>query len=143
MTLPIQPPEIVSAGNLRHHAWGSGAVNYQSKDVPQLTTGLRPFRNTTGSLRGYTVQFHHPHDGDREFIYVVKSYETPIYVCQLLTNHWYGTSEKFSQTTSRHQSMAAPLDKPVTLVNTALLRRFAEVGFRYMSAVRVIRGEKV
>ena len=107
-----------------------------------LVQNWQPFRNSTGSLRGNMVKFRHPHDEDIESVYVVASYETPIYVCQITSGHWYGTQEKFSHTTTRHQSIAKP-SKDVAWVNTALLRKFATVGFRYMSAVRVIRGEMV
>lgn len=88
-------------------------------DLSALLAGRAHFRNTTGSLYGCSADQHRREcwdpcgwlsgedrdrfDADRDRMdYVVVSYATPI--AWATPEGWYVVGERFSVTTSRHQS---------------------------------------
>lgn len=58
-------------------------------------------------------------------LYVVYSYgyHFPMYVYDSQARQWFGNSEKYSSTTTRHQGGARPTNVDVTYVDTAMLKR--------------------
>jgi hypothetical protein len=62
--------------------------------------------------------------------YVVYSYgrHFPIYVYDYLRDQWYGNQEKYSQTTSCHQSQLHP-GKEIEYLNTKELKRIISEDF--------------
>lgn len=61
---------------------------------------------------------HYTPTGAEPMRYVVYSYGThfPMYIYDKTTGQWYGNSDKYSPTTTRHQSAACPLDIRHTII---------------------------
>lgn len=57
-------------------------------------------------------------------LYVVYSYGShfPMYIFDYKTYQWYGNDDKYSSTTSRHQSYARPRGVEITYFDTAMMR---------------------
>ena len=71
-----------------------------NQEMSDYVTELQPFTNHTESVWSDDV-------GD---MYVVYSYGThfPIYMYDHKTEMWFGNSDRYSPTTSRHRSLARP-----------------------------------
>lgn len=49
-------------------------------------------------------------------IYVVYSYQIPIFICILASGQWYENATKHSVTTSKHTSQCRPLSREIKLL---------------------------
>ena len=63
----------------------------------------RAFQNHSGSLRGY---WHEYEDGSR--VYVVWTYNEPLYAYDEEAGQWFGNETKYSRTSSKHKGCAQP-----------------------------------
>lgn len=80
-------------------------------------------------------------------IYVVYSYGThfPMYIYLPHQDQWFGNSDKYSRTTSSHQSQANPLppaDRPIVWMGSKLMIRLADCG-NLVSAIEAEEKEKI
>jgi hypothetical protein len=68
----------------------------------RLSTARQPFKNNNGTAWGQWLL-----GGN---LYAVYSYGAhfPMYVYDNQTSQWYGNSDKYSRTTTRHQTQALP-----------------------------------
>ena len=73
-------------------------------EIGQRVTAREGFINTTGKLRGGWVRFWDP-DND---VYVVKSYDRPIYIYIAASDKWLTCVDSISLTTARHRTVARP-----------------------------------
>jgi hypothetical protein len=108
-----------------------------NKQCRTYITNLKPFENKNKTLFGRWVDAN---------TYVVYSYGShfPIYVWVRQTNRWYANEDRYSVTTTRHQSYARPYsltDTPPTPVSTSFLKSLAIQGFAATAAARVVYGE--
>lgn len=84
------------------------------------------------------VQQQHPFQGNNLFsvayddLYVVYSYGThfPIYIHSTLTRRWYANKDRYSPSTSRHQSLTRPFtnDTDAVWLTTSEMRTLARDG---------------
>ena len=76
-----------------------------NNDMRQYVQKCQPFINNNQTVYSNTSQ-----EKDDNW-YTVYSYGThfPMYICDLNTKEWYGTWEKHSRTTTRHQNKTHPL----------------------------------
>ena len=79
-------------------------------EMSDYTTELQPFTTHTESVWTDDI-------GD---MYVVYSYGThfPIYMFDHRTEMWFGNSDRFSPTTSRHQTLARPQVEGIYMVTS-------------------------
>ena len=61
------------------------------------------FQNSSGSLRGY---WHTYDNGER--VYVVWTYNEPLFCYDELSRTWFGNNHKYSSTSSKHLTCAHP-----------------------------------
>ncbi len=77
-------------------------------------------------------------------VYVVFSYGAhfPMYVYDPDTNQWYANGDKYSRSTTRHQSQARPdyNGANLTWLNTDNMKQLATRGFRGLAERRVCNG---
>tara|TARA_Y100000004_G_scaffold180703_1_gene225598 strand:- start:252 stop:599 length:348 start_codon:yes stop_codon:yes gene_type:complete len=68
--------------------------------------------------------------GCNEDLYVVYSYgyHFPMYVFDYTTREWYANSDKYSPTTSKHQSQCRPSGEIAREFNTADLKKLIDRG---------------
>lgn len=94
------------------------AIN--NRDMGSVVTDRLPFQNNNKTVYATTV-------GD---LYVVYSYgeHFPMYVYDDVACEWFGNSDKYSPTTSRHQSQATPSTDHITYLNTAELQTLIRTG---------------
>jgi len=86
----------------------------------QLVTNREAFKNHNKTV----------YAEDRGSIYVVYSYGShfPMYVYDNERREWYGNEDKYSSTTSRHQSHARPDATVAAYVPTSVLRDIVDYG---------------
>jgi len=108
-----------------------GLTNWQCRDY---VTKLKPFQNKNTTLYGEWADAN---------TYVVYSYGShfPIYAWVRQTNRWYANEDRYSRTTSHHQSLANPSPSSLIPVSTSFLKSLAIQGFAAIAAARVIHGE--
>ncbi len=84
------------------------------------------FKNNNGTV------YSEWHDGPcgRDTIYVVYSYGNhfPLYVYDVQTQQWYGNKDKYSPTTSRHQTQARPSEHIAHWFDTDALKEVSYFG---------------
>ena len=86
-----------------------------NKQMGEYTTQRLPFKNSNS-----TVFTREPPN-----LYVVYSYgdHFPMYVYDYQAKMWFGNSDKYSVTTSRHQTMARPKGDKIHMLNTDELKQ--------------------
>jgi hypothetical protein len=79
--------------------------------------------------------------------YVVFSYgeHFPIYVYIPATNTWYANNDKYSRSTTRHQSQARPLNTtaPLHWLSADRMKLLAHSGYAALAKLRVVHGAEV
>lgn len=110
---------------------------------------MKVIRTTNSNCRVH-VQARQPFDGSHLFartftvnegnseVYVVYSWGThfPIYVAECIDGKvcWYENIDKFSQSTSRHQSQARPYNAMCMPMRTGAMRSLARGGIAWLAA---------
>jgi hypothetical protein len=94
--------------------------------MQNYTTERKTF--TTNNETVY-AQFKHNRNMDND-LYVVYSYgeHFPMYVFDTETVSWFGNEDKYSPTTSKHQTLARPDTDDMTMLPTDELRQMIELG---------------
>lgn len=87
------------------------------------------FQNHSGSLRGYWHQFE---DGSR--VYVVWTYQEPLFAYDEEARQWFGNSHKYSSTSSKHKGCAQPFSIEIEWRDKYTMREIANNGL--VGAVR-------
>ena len=97
-----------------------------NKQMCEYTTYHIPFRNSTGTVFAEEP----PNSFEGQDLYVVYSYgeHFPIYVYDYQSEMWFGNDDKYSPTTSRHQTMAEPEVDDIQWLNTDELNRIIYCG---------------
>jgi hypothetical protein len=96
------------------------------KQMSEYTTYRLPFKN-----RNETVfATEPPNVFEGQDLYVVYSYgeHFPIYVYDYQSEMWFGNDDKYSPTTSRHQTMAEPEVDEIQWLNTEELNQIIYCG---------------
>lgn len=88
------------------------------------------FQNHSGSVRGHWHQY-----GDGTRVYVVWTYNEPLYVYDETTHQWFGNEHRYSTTSSKHRSQCCPLGVSITWYAREAMREIAANGL--VGAVRV------
>ena len=90
----------------------SDAGRYVSQRAPFITNNKTMYSEFNGDL------------------YVVYSYgqHFPMYVFDTTTHMWFGNSDKYSRTTSQHQSKAHPQQTIDAWLDTDAMQRFIRAG---------------
>ena len=97
-----------------------------NKQMCEYTTYHIPFKNSTG-----TVFAEEPSNSfEGQDLYVVYSYgeHYPIYVYDYQLEMWFGNYDKYSSTTSRHQTMARPEVDEIQMLSTEELNQVIYCG---------------
>jgi hypothetical protein len=89
-------------------------------DVRKYVEGRQEFETNNKTMYGVS----RPVQSGSTTVYAVYSYggHFPIYAYDCRTNTWFGNTDKYSRTTSRHQTLARPHYKEVEWVGTEVLR---------------------
>lgn len=97
-----------------------------NRDASQYVNRCEEFQ---GSNIFAEVKNHHT-CGCNEDLYAVYSYgyHFPMYVYDYTTQEWYANSDKYSQTTSKHQSQCRPSFEIAREFNTADLQNLIDRG---------------
>lgn len=88
-----------------------------------------------------TVEAHWVSDYSGDMRYVVYSYgdHFPMYIYDERLSQWFGNADRYSVTTSRHQSQCMPVDRDdITWLETHLLRRLAIHGYDELVRQRLL-----
>lgn len=111
-----------------------------NKDCRQHVVSRTPFEgsNMWGTWTPTTY-------ADRDHsVYIVFSYGAhfPMYAYDPDTNQWYANEDKYSRSTTRHQSLARPdyNGANLTWLSTERMKQIATRGFRGLAERRVING---
>lgn len=90
----------------------------------RLVQKCEPFRNNNGTMYGTPKSAY----GDKW--YVVYSYgdHWPMYIKDMVADHWYANKDKASRTTSRHASQACPHGVELTFLSEDKMCRLARLG---------------
>lgn len=96
--------------------------NVNNRDAGGYVARRREFKTNTGSIYGLW--------NAAEDVYTVYSYGShfPMYCYDVHSMAWYGNKDKYSNTTSHHQSCANP-GGIARWFDTTMMRRIASVGF--------------
>ena len=91
-----------------------------NKDMHRYVTYRDPFTNNNETAFGVLERG----------VYVAYSYgyHFPMYVYDQKTQQWFGNSEKYSSTTTRHQGGARPRNVDITYTDTAMLKAIISAG---------------
>jgi hypothetical protein len=92
----------------------------RNSDMHKYTSGCQTFQNNNETAWG-------EHKGD---LYIVYSYgyHFPMYIYDYKTQEWYGNEDKYSSTTSRHQSQARPRNVNITYFDTSMMKAIVNAG---------------
>jgi hypothetical protein len=87
-----------------------------NKDMHTQTTYRNVFENNNETAWGVNMM---------DDIYVVYSYghHFPMYIYDYKAEQWFGNSDKYSSTTSRHQSYARPRNVDITYLDTSMMKQ--------------------
>ena len=99
--------------------------------MQEHATTHTPFKNSNNSV--FTKDTHD--------LYVVYSYgeHFPMYVFDKFVRLWFGNSDKYSPTTSRHQTMTRPDSDDINMLNTEELNALVRLGgYREFCADRCV-----
>lgn len=66
---------------------------------------------------------------DKHYVVYSWGYHFPMYIYDDNTGQWFGNKDKFSQSTSKHQSQARPHDVDITWLTAAYMSTLAVVGY--------------
>ena len=88
--------------------------------MKEYATAQTPFKNSNESV--FTK--------DTDDLYIVYSYgeHFPMYVYDKFVQLWFGNTDKYSPTTSKHQTMAHPDAEEVNMLNTEELSALVRLG---------------
>lgn len=91
-----------------------------NKDMSGQVTYRNDFENNNQTAWGKHV----------DDLYVVYSYgfHFPMYIYDYKAEQWFGNEDKYSSTTSRHQSYARPRNVEITYLDTEMMRRIVMDG---------------
>jgi hypothetical protein len=95
-------------------------VQINNNQLSEFTTHHRQFETNTGSV----------YANDSTSLYVVYSYgeHFPIYIHDYTTHTWFGNSDKYSPTTTRHQTLARPDADHINMLTTEDLNALIDSG---------------
>jgi hypothetical protein len=110
-----------------------------NRDARQYVEQRKPFEGS--NIRGKWLCPTNAEDVERDGIYVVYSYgeHFPMYI--YAENTWFENEDKYSPTTSKHQSQCRPTDRTI-LLSTAWMKQLASLGYRGIAEQRILRGEQ-
>jgi hypothetical protein len=138
----------------KNKAYTTKAKNVSSRNMHEYVTRLQPFENHTGSCFGQwrsrrdVVGFSGSRDFDisSELGYAVYSYGShfPIYFYSVEADRWFGNADKYSRTTTNHQSLTRPCDsRDITWMGTGNLKYLVTHGYVAYVANRMnLKGEQ-
>ena len=108
-------------------------IRCNNADMWRYTTTKEPFKNNNDTC--YSSTF-----GAK--LYVVYSYGAhfPIYIYDYEAGKWYGNQDKYSHTTTRHQTLAQPRQCQIEWVDRILMIQI--VSFRGMAGAVATRMEQ-
>jgi hypothetical protein len=66
---------------------------------------------------------------DRQYVVYSYGHHFPIYIYTDRYNQWFGNTEKYSQSTMRHQAVARPRDVEIHMLSQASMVALAKVGY--------------
>lgn len=94
----------------------------------------KPFKthgvnNGMPSFQGHWYDF-----SDDTRLYIVWTYQVPLYIYDPQNNKWYGNEAKYSPTSSRHRSQAMPYSATIHWRSPQTMTEFAQNGL--VGAVR-------
>lgn len=128
--------------------------NVSSRYICEYVMRLQPFENHKRTCYGQWksrrdgIGFSDGRDFDisSELGYVVYSYSShfPIYFYSMEAECWFGTTDKYSKTTSRHQSLARPAAREdITWLGVDSLKYIVTHGYAAYAANRMrLKGEQ-
>jgi hypothetical protein len=111
-----------------------------NRDARQYVEAKKPFKGS--NIWGQWVSPDKPKSEDAiEDIYVVYSYgeHFPMYI--YAEDTWFENEDKFSPSTSKHQTQCRPTDRTI-LLSTAWMKQLASLGYRGIAEQRILRGEQ-
>lgn len=99
-----------------------------NSDMSGQVTYRNDFENTNETAFG-------KHEGD---LYIVYSYgyHFPMYIYDYKAQQWFGNKDKYSSTTSRHQSQARPRYVDITYLDTSMMKLIINAGGYNQSILR-------
>jgi len=97
-----------------------------NKQMCEYTTYRIPFQNNNGTVTASET----PNAFAGQDLYVVCSYgeHFPIYVYDYQSEMWFGNYDKYSPTTSKHQTMARPEVDDIHMLSTEELNQVIYCG---------------
>lgn len=117
-------------------------MGINNSDMRRCVQCKEEFTNNNG-----TVHAEHRTFGDEHRVYVVFSYGThfPMYLYDYEWERWFGNDDKYSVTTSRHQSQCCPSSN-VIYVDTHTMHKLVcgnrnDVGDEILNGLARMKGE--
>lgn len=125
----------------KNKAYTTKAKNVSNRDMHEYVIRLQPFENHTGSCHGQWRGKDEDATG-----YAVYSYGShfPIYFYSVEADRWFGNADKYSRTTTNHQSRTRPCDsRDITWMGTGNLKYLVTHGYVAYVANRMnLKGEQ-
>lgn len=82
------------------------------------------------AFEGYSMwSTWHIESTDKHYVVYSYGHHFPMYIYDDGTAQWFGNKDKFSRTTSKHQSQARPRDVDITWLSIDDMRTLAVVGY--------------
>lgn len=108
-----------------------------NRDAGKYVTRREPF-NGSNIFAFWAGRSIRP-SGVGERRYVVCSYgpHFPMYIWEQNTGQWFGNSDKYSVTTTRHQSQCRPTTDSIVWLPTNLMLLLAQFGYRHLIVARM------
>lgn len=76
---------------------------------------------------------------DKQYVVYSYGHHFPIYI--FAGGQWFANEDKYSQSTSRHQSQARPYSVEMHWLNTSSMKRLATIGYTEFVKYRLMGGE--
>lgn len=108
-----------------------------NRDAAQYVNRQEPFYGS--NIFAFWTGSNRRSAGVGEPRYVVCSYghHFPMYIWEQNTEQWFGNSDKYSVTTTRHQSQCRPTTNSIVWLPTRFMLTLAEFGFRQLVVARM------
>jgi hypothetical protein len=75
---------------------------------------------------------------DRQYVVYSWGHHFPIYIYDEVTQQWFGNADRFSQSTTRHQWLARPLDVEIHWLHTHPMSVLAVCGYTELVKRRLL-----
>jgi len=118
-------------------------VKVANKNCRDYVKSRKPFNGS--NLWGVWHNSTLVESNDRQYVVYSYGHHFPIYIFDEATNQWFANKDKYSQSTTRHQSQARPIweGSEMQWLSTDAMRLLATCGYKELVKQRLMGRELV